>query len=83
MIDTYWGHQIISRAAYDDFLRDCDIENDDFVNGDDQLNTAEERALEETRKLGGCNNALDTLLTEAGSLNPYGTCIFASNVGIL
>lgn len=72
MIDTYWGHQLVSAAAYDDFLTNCDVQNNEFVTGDDNLAFKGRKAIENRRRLMTCNQAIDILFAEAGSLNPYG-----------
>lgn len=66
MIDTFWGHQVISKPTYETFLHLCDVDNGDFMNWED---TYQGRTLK-SKML--CSVSLDNVLSEAGSLNPYG-----------
>lgn len=75
MIDTFWGHQVISRQAYDTYLMQCQIDDDDFSLDDDGFNAAEAEEFGDSRRLSGCYSSVWTVMQEAGSLSPYGMII--------
>lgn len=79
MIDTFWGHQLISHMSYQKYLESCDVETGDF--SDDELVefTADSRSMATKSE---CDVSIDQILQEAGSLNPYGVvwCIYNNSL---
>lgn len=63
MIDTFWGHQVISNIAYETFHDKCnDVSDDDSGRASSPAKKKEKK---------DCKAAISTLLKEMGSLNPY------------
>jgi hypothetical protein len=82
MIETFWGHQVISYPAYRDFIENCDITSDDFFDRDDDdfsgRMQSKSRILKKHEE-SACDVAIDTIMDEVGSLNPYGmTCMLCT-----
>jgi carboxypeptidase C (cathepsin A) len=70
MVDTFWGHQIISHISYEKYLSSCDVKSGDFISGDDSLEASYHRDLG-FGNMHSCNSALNTVIQESGSSNPY------------
>ena len=72
MMETFWGHQLLSLPSWLDFKRNCsDVPYAEIV--DDMASNLNSNSVGvDDATIENCYGAIEQVLQEVGSLNPYG-----------